>query len=245
MADLKPYIILPIDTYFGGKGSAGTYQKIINQIPPHKYFVAGSAGNCAITRYKKPADTTVVIDPDPKVIEAWSNAVFSDSCSYKLISVCGSFFNFLPNTQLINQDELFIYIDFPYLFETRKSQKPIYKYETTKDDHVRLIEEIKHLKCKVAISHYPCDIYDNGLNTWRKITFQSTTRQGLATEALYMNYPIPEALHDARFYGDDFRHRELIKKRSENLKSKIAQLPPIEKSMLFSYLKEEYPQLAS
>lgn len=40
----------PFKTYFGGKNSNGTYQSIINEIPPHNNLIIPFAGNCAITR---------------------------------------------------------------------------------------------------------------------------------------------------------------------------------------------------
>lgn len=55
----------------GGKNGAGIPQRIISQIPPHRRFISGCAGHCAVTRWKRPADHTVLIDPDPDVIAWW------------------------------------------------------------------------------------------------------------------------------------------------------------------------------
>ena len=64
-------------TYLGGKGSPGTYQSIINEIPPHKTLLVPFLGNCAIVRKIKPALLSVLIDCNPTVIEEWSKVTFN------------------------------------------------------------------------------------------------------------------------------------------------------------------------
>lgn len=49
----------------GGKAGAGTYQKIINQIPPHDIFVESFLGDGAIIRRKRPAWRNIGIEIDP------------------------------------------------------------------------------------------------------------------------------------------------------------------------------------
>ncbi len=50
--------------YSGGKGQAGTYQKIINQMPPHKTYVEAFAGGASVLLWKRPAETNFAIDLD-------------------------------------------------------------------------------------------------------------------------------------------------------------------------------------
>lgn len=38
----------PFETYFGGKAGSGTYQTIINQIPPHRVYIEPFVGGGAI-----------------------------------------------------------------------------------------------------------------------------------------------------------------------------------------------------
>lgn len=92
----------------------------------------------------------------------------------------------------------------------------------------------------VAISSYPNEMYATELKNWRSITFQSTTRQGQATEVLYMNYDEPKRLHDYTYLGEDFRQRELIKKKYNSMKGKISRLSPLEKEMLLEYIYRTY-----
>ena len=54
--------------YPGGKNSGGSFQRIINQIPPHDTFIELFAGSAAIARMKRPAERTILIDSDAAVL---------------------------------------------------------------------------------------------------------------------------------------------------------------------------------
>jgi hypothetical protein len=42
-------------TYPGGKNGTGTFQKIINQMPPHDVYIEAFLGSGAVMRLKRPA----------------------------------------------------------------------------------------------------------------------------------------------------------------------------------------------
>jgi len=223
-------------SYFGGKGGMGVHQTIINQIPPHYTFISGFAGKCAVYRNLKKARKNFIIDKDESLEDWW----------YKehgyLDFIIDDFFNINNtdqspkelslNNQLwrlwVEDKETFIYLDPPYLKSTRKSDRNIYKHELTEDEHIKLLAIIKKLPCMVGISHYPCDLYDTELADWRKITFSSQTRKGMATEAFYMNYEVPGELHDYRYLGGDYKQRERIKKKFDRWKKNFENLPLLE-----------------
>lgn len=199
----------PFDTYFGGKQGSGTYQTIINQIPPHRIYVEPFCGGGGIFRMKRPAAISLLNDRDPDVVERWvANG----------IPLCQSVMALQPGAQItvssallqlqmfdyeIDQPDVFIYLDPPYMQSTRKSSHR-YQYELADEDHSKLLDIIlKYKHAKVAISGYPSELYENMLSDWRCLTYQSTTRGAVATEHLYMNYPEPVELHDYRYLGDD------------------------------------------
>ena len=219
-------------SYFGGKSGSGTYQKIINQIPPHDTFISGFLGKCGILRNKRPAKFNFGVDIDPKVIEFWE-------CDDRLKLVNESF---METIEIFRQVACitFIYLDPPYPLSARRSRKKVYNYEMTDEEHIDLLKYIKKMRCMIAISTYPNSLYQTMLRDWRSISFDSQTRQGKATELLYMNYPEPKELHDYRYIGDDFRERELIKKRNRSLRRKIKNLDQLERNKLFNQLREEY-----
>lgn len=235
---MNELLVLPNAHYYGGKGSSGTFQKIISEIPPHELFISGCLGHCAITRNKRLAKRTIGIDPSPQVIQDWQTL---DLGTARTVVYCDTFINRMKQLNIEEDpEEVFIYLDPPYPLDSRKSQRLVYPHEMTDKQHEDILEYIQGLPYKVAISTYPNKMYEEALGNWRKKTFQSTTRKGLATEVLYMNYPYPDKLHDYRYYGNDYRERELIKKRRKNIKSKILKLPPIERQMLFDFLNKEF-----
>ena len=60
-----------LSSYPGGKSGAGIYQRLINLIPRHRILISAFAGHCGVVRQIKPAEQTIVIDPDEAVCEWW------------------------------------------------------------------------------------------------------------------------------------------------------------------------------
>ena len=125
------------------------------------------------------------------------------------------------------------------MIDSRSDSRNRYKYELTEDDHIQILQFIKKIECKVAISCYPNSLYGDQLKYWRKIEYQSQTRGGPRTEILYMNYRQPTKLHDYRFLGDDYKERESIKKKLKSLKRKISKLPPQQFNAIKEYINQK------
>lgn len=89
-------------------------------------------------------------------------------------------------TDLYSKDT-FIYIDPPYLQDTRK--KYLYKHEMTDEQHMKLLQIIKESDCKIMVSAYENRLYNTELTGWRK-EHKSTTAEcsRRRIETLYMNY---------------------------------------------------------
>lgn len=216
--------------YPGGKGGAGVYQTIINQIPPHETYIEPFAGGAAIMRRKRPARCSIAVDLDSSCaahVEGIEGASF----------VQGDAFQFLLAYKWTGRE--FVYADPPYLMGTRSSCRPIYKHELGDLDHVTLLDILTRLPCPVMISGYPGAIYDDLLPGWRTLDYQSITRGGtMAAERLWMNYPEPAALHDYSFVGDDYRERERIKKRVRRWRSNFEAMQQHERQAVLSALVE-------
>lgn len=60
-------------SYPGGKSGAGVYQRLINLIPRHRILIVPFAGRCGVTRRIRPAEHTILIDPDPDVCLWWDD----------------------------------------------------------------------------------------------------------------------------------------------------------------------------
>src|SRR4051812_18656227 len=129
--------IAPYQTYFGGKSGAGTYQTLINHIPPHKIYISPFLGNDAVFRHKKLAVKSYLSDIDPDVMEAWDGFVspsvrpdmvcFQTANAFSILTV--DFIKTLISAYMCKPNDIFIFLDPPYLFASRKCHKPVYKYE--------------------------------------------------------------------------------------------------------------------
>lgn len=223
-------------TYPGGKNGAGTYQKIINQMPAHQTYIEAFLGGGAIMRLKRPAVASIGIDSDDDVLRKnWRG-------------------DEVPNLELLNTDAIdfladkinayfgantLIYLDPPYLMQTRSSQRPIYRHELTYVNHIRLLHVIKRLHCMVMISGYYSTLYARALKGWRSIQFQAQTRSGRsATEWLWMNFPEPLELHDYRYLGENFRQRERIKRKRSRWLNRLRRMDSLERHAMMMALKD-------
>lgn len=86
-------------------------------------------------------------------------------------------------------ENVFMYLDPPYLRETRNSCCAQYKHEMTYDDHVELLNNICKSKAKIMISGYASELYDNLLSNWERVELKSNDNTGRrTTEVVWMNY---------------------------------------------------------
>ena len=215
-------------TYPGGKGLS--FRNIINLIPPHEVYIETHLGGGAVMRHKKPAKQNIGIDIDAQVIAQWENMpTWTDICCL----YCQSAHDFLQH-YAITGDEV-VYCDPPYVRSTRRGGK-IYRYEYSDKDHHDLLNLIRTLPCKVLVSGYWNALYEDALSGWNKQCFTARTQAGTAEECIWFNYPEPTILHDHRYLGNNFREREKIRRRTENLKRKIASLSAGERHEILSWI---------
>lgn len=181
----------PFKSYNGGKESDGTFQKIINVMPPHDIYCELFLGNGAIHRNKKPAYiSSIGIDLDASVIEKWHRI---KSAGITLINTDA--IQWLENFQVLAAIlkkigiRVLIYLDPPYPKESRRNQQDLYLHEMTTADHTRLLTVARSIDANVVISSYPNEFYDNALEDWNTFEFTAMTRGGVATEKVWYNYP--------------------------------------------------------
>lgn len=95
-----------------------------------------------------------------------------------------------PAEELIprfNFDSVLIYVDPPYMLETRHGKQ--YRCEMNDRQHVKLLEILKAHKGPVILSGYETDLYSDMLKDWHK-EYKDSYTQGMSkkTEVLYMNF---------------------------------------------------------
>lgn len=241
------------DTYPGGKGADGTYQTLINLIPPHHMKICGYLGNCSIMRYLQPAEINVGIDTDLTVIDRWKKAGMKDLDLFNMPFLeywkqYGNAFNF-PDT--------FIFLDPPYPFSVRRSKGNIYNCEMSEVDHEQLLSSVlaridisNHAagSANVMICTYanhpetgrPNKLYNHYLKKWSRVDYVGKTRKGPVTETVYMNYALDGKLHDYRYLGTDFIDRQRIKRKIERHVNKLQGLPPMERNAILQQLTASF-----
>lgn len=90
-----------------------------------------------------------------------------------------------------NYDNVFMYLDPPYVLETRSQHQ--YKHEMEDTDHELLLKTILKSNAKIMISGYESDMYNRYLSGWQKRTFASCAEGGSPRkEVIWMNY-VPDS----------------------------------------------------
>ncbi len=217
--------------YPGGKGRI--FQHVINLMPPHRVYIETHLGGGAVMRNKRPAAHSIGIDVDKQVIRTWSQR---DDLGVELR--CERAEDFLAQYRF-QGDEL-IYVDPPYHPGTRR-QARVYRHDYAVEDHARLLALLTSLPCKVILSGYANDLYDEWLQGWRTRTFTAKTQTDLREETLWFNFESPQVLHDNRFVGETFRARQTTRRRLQRLQEKFIRMDPVERAAFTQWLGETYP----
>ena len=90
-----------------------------------------------------------------------------------------------------NHPDVLMYLDPPYMKNTRKSRR-LYSYEMDDSDQEAMLDLILKSKAKIALSGYPNDLYDRRLAGWNTDTALShTTSAEVVTEQIWMNFDPP------------------------------------------------------
>jgi DNA adenine methylase len=96
-----------------------------------------------------------------------------------------SVFELLPK---YDRENVLMYLDPPYLLETRKNKK-VYKNEFTDDEHEKLLKMIVSSKAKIIISGYMSDLYSKFLSGWRLERASVKDQAGnKKTECIWLNF---------------------------------------------------------
>lgn len=214
--------------YPGGKGRS--YQHVINLMPPHDLYIESHLGGGSVLRHKRPAQRSIAIDRDPRVLNLWRRR-YPNLADYHLTDSV----EFLSGFSFHGGEV--VYADPPYLTSTRRRSR-VYRFDYTQEDHKRLLDLLRSLPCPVIISAYPSRFYDRALAGWRTREFSAKTHRGMRTEVLWYNFNPPRELHDSRFIGDNYRQREVVRRRLARLKERLQRLPAIERNAIRRWLED-------
>lgn len=222
-------------TYPGGK--ARCFQQIVNLIPAHSTYIETHLGNGSVLRNKLPANHNFGIDRDTRAINR-----FSGSFDARYHFIVGRAEDFLKEYSFKGDE--FVYLDPPYWPSARHSNRRIYKFDYSEEDHANLLKQIKSIRCQVMISGYRNDFYETTLKDWASLTFTGTSRTGRREETVWYNYK-PKELHDLRYLGKNFRERQSIKRRRLRWIDRFRREPKFVQQALLADLKSIFLQQES
>ena len=247
--------------YPGAKAGAGVIQTLINNIPPCDTFIEAFAGTGFLTHSLRPAASTIIIDADAAVCEtlrlsfigprapsveqtAWDfGAAETNANTRGLRIVRADAVRWLEAHRAQFDWRTVIYFDPPYLVNRHgEARRDYYDHEfKTGEEHLELLKLLSRLACqevKCLISGYRCPIYDSLLEHWRRVDYTTGTRGGPVTESLWCNFDEPEALHDYRYLGKNFRERERIKRKQKRWRGKLERMTPLERAGIVEAVRD-------
>lgn len=253
---------VPDGSYPGGKSGAGIFQRLINLIPQHRILISAFAGHCGIVRNIRPAEHTIVIDPDPDVCQWWDDWRRGPKGRALEVHNCDSIewlrFRFglteysdakprvgtrskppASPPKSTSGDEAFIFADPPYVLSERSHGKQ-YAHELCDGGHGRLLEVLTRIPASSAaimVCGYVSPIY-SPLKPWRSIDHRVPTRGGLQDERIWMNYLETDDLHDFRYIGNTRRERERIRRRQVNWLSQLNAMGDRERAAMLAVLNK-------
>src|ERR1044072_6635109 len=128
--------------YPGGKGKS--FHHVNTLLPPPRIYIESHVGGGAVLRHKRPAEQSIAIDRDPRVIDSWRRRAPS-LAEFRL----GDAVEALRRHDFPG-DEV-VYGDPPYLPATRRSRR-VYRIDDSEADHEALLDLLKRLPRAIVLS---------------------------------------------------------------------------------------------
>lgn len=193
--------------YPGGKSGGGLAQLIAGMVPPCSLFVEAFAGGWSVGRLLADRVPVVLIDRDraAAVMPAQDRVVAAaeggSAVGGRVSWIVGDGVSLLSSMRL--PSTAVVYCDPPYLFSVRRQgERPLYRREFGRDeDHLKLLSCLRNLSCRVIISGYRSELYDDMLWDWRRVDHRVRGRRGWNNECVWLNYPAPSVLLNPLFAG--------------------------------------------
>lgn len=224
--------------YPGNKNIPGLIHKIINQIPPCKYFYEPFAGSAAVSTFLSLLPEInlkfFLNDIDPAVTEKFNYPTGSTVSNYSAINVLDYLITLAAGT------DRFIFMDPPYHHSTRPKYISKYNYEMSHNDHVQFLSTAIDIKSNCMIIHPECSLYNHALKSFRTVQLSVRYHNKTSIENLYMNYQDPVQLLTYVYAGKDCWDRQRIKRKGDRLLHKLLSLPDVERNYILDRIRKQF-----
>lgn len=214
--------------YRGHKDIPGVREKLVNNTPEHLKIVELFAGSCAHSKALFDAGAQGIMygnDLNWRARHFWED--------YPITEWNCDALELLDDLRREGKGT-FIFVDPPYMHETRPTSTKIYgENELTDQDHAKLLYKLQGLRCHVMIIHPVCKLYDTYLSNWKYFDVSIRYNRKTSRERVYMNYDISELkLQTYKLLGEDCHDRQRINRKIGRLTNKLLALPKHEREAI-------------
>lgn len=216
----------------GAKSAMGAAEQIISMMPAHRVYLEGFGGTGAIMKRKRPATINLIVEKD-----ACAAAQLRATMAAGVEVIEGDVFDYARSKLAV--PDLVAYFDPPYVMDTRRSSRAIYRHEFTDVDHRRLWSTVtdSSVRARILISGYAGSLYEGLFKLWRLEQFTVMTRGGPATESVWCNFDPPAELHDARFVGKNYTDRQRIKRKAARWGDRLMAMAAAERAAVLEHIR--------
>lgn len=202
--------------YKGNKNISGVREKIIGLIPKDWQFIEGFGGGAGIGKivYSR-SEKVIIIEKSKKQFEKLCE-VFS--CS---IVINNCVISYLKERQFVLNPNTVIFLDPPYLFETRFENSIFYDCEMSIQDHIDFLNYVQSSGLFYIIIHPINRLYDECLFGWRWVDVNIRYNSKTSKERIYTNLPSGIALFDYMSSVENFTKRQAVKRELNNMIKKM------------------------
>lgn len=210
-------------TFQYGRNSSGVSQFLINHVPPVKCMVSLFLGNGLLLDQIKSCETMVAF-------AAGKNLELNNDS----IKVFAS--DYTKNLDWINPvkfGKTLVFINPPAL-EINKQPKLINTDFTSQTEHETLLQKGVKFPTYVMVLATSNNQYDGILLKagFTKIYLFNQSIENPKTDCIYINYPVPEQLHDYSFVGQNYRDRDNNKKFIKRTIKQLAEMSPLRRNLI-------------
>lgn len=227
-------------TYFGGKNHL--FRSIINLIPRHTRFVELFAGSAAVSRHLARGDAEGIVVELDKAQVRWLKQQ-PELTGHRVVG--GDAFQVLEENLNSTRGhwgkETVLFVDPPYPIRDRRDPRARYRCELDDADHKRLVAMLRCTGAHILVCGHPWGLYPQAFKDWKRHEFATGLRNGTAgVECVWTNFDNPYPLHDYRYFGENKRVRQDLRRRVDRQLELFRAMAPHHRAAILRELATEF-----